>query len=60
LQRHVIHPQGLVAHRKKGEEKNVDATSVEKHSMRHDCTDIELDRRKELKKNKGSKFSFAH
>jgi hypothetical protein len=31
-----------------------------KHSMRHDCMDIELDRRKELKKNKGSKFSFAH
>jgi hypothetical protein len=41
-------------------ERNVDAGPGEKHSMRRDCTDIELDIRQELKKNKGTKFSFAH
>ena len=41
-------------------ERNVDAGSKEKHSMRRDCTDIKLNRRKELNKNKGTKFSFAH
>ena len=44
----------------KDRERNVDAGPGEKHSMRHDCTDIELDIRQELKKNKGTKFSFAH
>ena len=44
----------------KDRERNVDAGPGEKHSMRRDCTDIELDRKKELKKNKGTKFSSAH
>jgi hypothetical protein len=44
----------------KDRERNVDAGPGEKHSMRHDCTDIELDIRQELKKNKGTKFSSAH
>jgi hypothetical protein len=53
-----IHKDWL--HIEKDRERNVDAGSKEKHSMRRDCTDIKLNRRKELKKNKGTKFSFAH
>jgi hypothetical protein len=44
----------------KDRERNVDVGPGEKHSMIHDCTDIELDIRQELKKHKGTKFSFAY
>jgi hypothetical protein len=43
----------------KDRDRNVDAGPGEKHSMRRDCTDIELDIRQELKKNKGTIFFFC-
>jgi hypothetical protein len=40
----------------KDRERKVDAGPGEKHSMRRDCTDIELDIRQELKKIKELNF----